>query len=248
MRKRVYTLLLLLVIVTSFCLTFTGCMEDDIPIPQVRQDVYIYDDDNIIDDSVEQSLNRMLVDLEAKTGVEFAVITVQSLQNYSIESYANHVFNTLGIGKKGEDNGILLLVSRSDTRVRLEIGRGLEGVLNDSKCGRILDEFFVPYRDNDEYTKAANLTVQAVLSILCSEYETTIEGLDTRSVQMEESKELSPLVIILIVIGIMLLVFLLLYYTGGSSGSSYGSSSSSFGGSSGGSFGGGFSGGGGASR
>lgn len=256
MKKRFLTISILLVFVLSFCMAFTGCNENDIPVPQVRQDVFIYDDENIIDNNIENTLNTMLIALEKETEVEFAVITTPSLQNHSIESYANHVFNTLGIGKKEKDNGILLLMSRSDNRVRLEIGRGLEGVLNDSKCGRILDEFFVPYREKDDYNQATNLTVQAVLNVLCTEYEITINGLDTRSVQMEEPEELSPLAIVLIVIGVIVLLFLLEWITGHIFGDGFGDglvtailfSGNSSGGSSGGGFGGGFSGGGGASR
>ncbi len=91
----------------------------------------------------------MLVELEEKTESEFVIVSVESLLDRTIEDYANNLFNTLGIGKKGQDNGALLIFSRSDEKVRLEIGRGLEGCLNDAKCGRILDNYFVPYREMD---------------------------------------------------------------------------------------------------
>ena len=148
-----------------------------IPIPKVEKDVYVYDQDNIIDDETERKLNMLLIQLESKTTAEVAVITVPSLLDMEIEDYSYELANTLGIGKADEDNGVLLLISRSDTRVRLEIGKGLEGCLNDSKCGRILDDYFVPYRENDEYSKGTDQTVQAVASVIAKEYNTTSDDL-----------------------------------------------------------------------
>ena len=80
-------------------------------------------------------MNQFLVALEEQTTIEFAVITVPTLGNLSIESYAVKLGNKLGIGKADDDNGILLLISREDERVRLEIGKGLQGTLTDSVSG-----------------------------------------------------------------------------------------------------------------
>ena len=236
---------IMVLILGIFTFSITGCDNSEkIPIPTVEEGVYIYDDGNIIDDDVEAQVNDMLVELEEKTEVEFAVITVEDLQGLEIEEYANNLFNTLGIGKKGEDNGILLLISQPDERVRLEIGRGLEGCLNDAKCGRILDDYFVPYRDNDEYTKGTELTVEATLNVLADEYDVQIQGLD-ENIQLEEENEEDYTIIFIIVVIIIFAVCLIMekndYHGGG--GIFVGG-----GGSSGGSFGGGFSGGGGASR
>lgn len=231
----------------------TGCTSSEkIPIPTVEKNVYIYDQDNIIDDDVETKLNKMLVELEEKTEAEFVVVSVENLSDRSIENYANNLFNTLGIGKKGKDNGILLLFSPSDEKVRLEIGRGLEGCLNDSKCGRILDDYFVPYRENNEYTTATELTVKAVLNVLAEEYAIDIQGLEKNLPTEEDSDDECPLWLIILFIIIVIVVV-----CGSSSGGFGGGSSGSFGGGSSGSFdgfdgfdgfGGGFSGGGGASR
>lgn len=250
-KRRIVLLCTILLITGVFVAILTGCSNSDkIPIPTVEDGVFVYDEDNIIDDDVEEKINDMLVDLEEKTDVEFAVITVEDLQGREIEDYANNLFNTLGIGKKGEDNGLLLLISRSDERVRIEVGRGLEGCLNDAKCGRILDDYFVPYRESDEYTEGAELTVRAILNVLADEYDVQIQGVsEDLQVQEEETDDLEWVKITLIVIMIILVTLRFVIsligddddYHGG--GIFFGG-----GGSSGGSFGGGFSGGGGASR
>ena len=250
MRKKRITSYALFMVVIILVSMITGCTTsvEKIPIPKIEKDVYIYDDDNIIDDDVEKKLNKMLVELEEKTEAEFAVVSVKSLLDKSIEDYANNLFNTLGIGKKEKDNGLLLLFSRSDKKVRLEIGRGLEGCLNDSKCGRILDDYFVPYRENDEYTKATEMTVKAVLNVVAEEYKIGIQGLEKNLPVKDDSDDEIPLwVWIIIVIIIVAGIIITSYFSGGNSsgGEFYGGSSSGF---SGGGFGGGFSGGGGASR
>lgn len=251
-KKRISFLILLIITLSTLMSMLTACSSSEkIPIPKVEDNVYIYDEDNVIDDDVEETLNGILVDLEEKTEAEFVVVSVESLLDRTIEEYANNLFNTLGIGKKGEDNGILLLFSRSDERVRLEIGRGMEGFLNDSKCGRILDDYFVPYREEDKYTEATEMTVKAVVSVIAEEYDVQIQGVDEEINVEEESDGDIPLwlavVIIVAILGFALLLAILDDGTGGSSGGYYGGSSGG-GFSSGGSFGGGFSGGGGASR
>lgn len=252
-RRRNKNLLGILVLILGiFTFTISGCdISEKIPIPTVEDGVYVYDDGNIIDDDVETTINNMLVELEEKTEVEFAVITVEDLRGLEIEEYANNLFNTLGIGKKGEDNGLLLLISQPDERVRLEIGRGLEGFLNDAKCGRILDDYFVPYRENDEYTKGTELTVEATLNVLADEYDVQIQGLDEDLQVEEEEEEISGGFFIAIVIILVIIIVIIIiassddnYYGGGFFGGGF----SSGGGFSGGGFGGGFSGGGGASR
>lgn len=253
--KRIVVILLVSVL---FFGTVAGVFAaGEIPLPVVEKDVYIYDVDNAIDDDVEKSLNQLLVQLEEKTGAEFAVISVESLLDQTIEDYAYNLFNTLGIGKKGEDNGALLLFSRSDSRVRLEIGRGLEGCLNDGKCGRILDRHFVPYRDKGEYTQATENTVKAVILEVCEEYNISVEELNLKKFQEEEEKaDAGEFWATLIVIAlILLLAYLEVKYGGGGSysgggySSSYSGSSRNYSSSSSrGSFGGGRSGGGGASR
>ena len=251
--KRIISWILVCLVIFTLMGVFTGCTDtNSIQIPQVQDGVFIYDEDNIIDDTTQTSLNQMLVSLEEQTGVEFAVLTVESLQNVSIETYANKVFNTWAIGKKDKDNGILLLISRSDIKVRLEIGVGLEGILNDAKCGRILNNYFVPYREEDKYTEAVNYTVQAVINALSKEYETDIENLETDVVVPEEDSEEWTVGEIILLIIVILGCIVILSAAGGGGGSSSGgyyggfSSGGSF--RSSGGFGGGFSRGGGASK
>ena len=241
-------LMILVTIISSGCSAFDT---EEIPIPEVQKDVYVYDEDNIIDDETEQKLNRLLIQLESKTTAEVAVITTPSLQNMQIETYSYKLANTLGIGKEDKDNGVLLLISRNDTKVRLEIGKGLEGCLNDSKCGRILDDYFVPYRENDEYSEGTYQTIQAVVSVIAKEYNTTLEGIEkdyNQEMYDNEKEQLTDLIwaiVILIIIIVIIITLDQIFFDGTLSEAIFDSIDSSSGG---GGFGGGSFGGGGATR
>ena len=93
--------------------------------------------DIVIDDySLESKLNN----IEKETSVEISIVTISSLPSgETMQTYANKLFNEWGIGKKGEDNGLLILISAKEERIQIETGYGLEGILPDGRVGRILD-------------------------------------------------------------------------------------------------------------
>ena len=240
-----------------YLLVFTSCFADvfaaTITIPRVESNVYIYDQDNAINDDTEKRLNQLLIDLEKKTSVEFAVVTVPTLNGMSIEDYSIKLANSLGIGKKSSNNGILLIYTKSEKDLgpstRLEIGSGMEGILNDAKCGRILDQYFVPYREENKYTEATDYTVRAIITILSEEYNVSILSDDetlsvTDSNLVETWNKLPTWLKILIIIIIILMIIGAIYAEDGEGSSSGGFFSSGGGFSSGGFGGGGFSGGG----
>jgi uncharacterized protein len=92
----------------------------------------------------EASLQSLVDRVEKTNRAQMAVVTVSSLDGLTIDDYANRLYKQWGIGRKGKDDGVLLLVSLDDLKARVEVGYGLEGVLNDSKIGRILDEAVMP--------------------------------------------------------------------------------------------------------
>ena len=242
----------------SFMLFNTIRSSASVPAPAVLQNTFVYDQASILSDDTEKIVNKMLNELEAKTSAEVAIITTPSLYWNSLEDYANKLFNQLGIGKKGKDNGVLLLISADNKKVRLEIGRGLEGVLTDSISGRILDDYFVPYRKINDYDSAVYFTASAVANKIAASSGVVLNGTDENA-SVADAEELPDIfytiIAIAIIIGMIILYFvnpdlfwmiILSFLSCGRSSS--GGSSSHSGRSSGGSFGGGFSGGGGASR
>lgn len=97
-------------------------------------------------------LDAQLVDLEKRKGAQLVVLVIGSLGEQDIESYSLAVAEQNKIGRKGTDDGVLLLVAKNDRRVRIEVGYGLEGAIPDAATARIIREYIAPkFRVGDYY-------------------------------------------------------------------------------------------------
>ena len=92
----------------------------------------------------QTALEQKLAAFEAAKGSQLAVLIVPTTQPEEIEQYSIRVFDQWKLGRKNIDDGALLLVAKNDRRVRIEPARGLEGVLTDAMCNRIIDETITP--------------------------------------------------------------------------------------------------------
>lgn len=80
-----------------------------------------------------------------RAGVALVVATFPDLGGEPIEEFANRLYEAWGIGKKGEDKGLLILLAMKERRIRVETGYGVEGILPDAKVGAIMDRYIIPY-------------------------------------------------------------------------------------------------------
>lgn len=137
---------------------------------------YIFDNARIINAEYTSLIDKYLRQLDDTTSAEIIIYTIPSFVGHGIkqngqeiqdrDTLANFIFNEVpldgikGIGKKGKDNGVLILYSKeSDSgggSMRIEVGRGLEGNITDGTAGEILDSYLVPARDN--YKSTGNIT------------------------------------------------------------------------------------------
>lgn len=99
-----------------------------------------------------------------QNGTELAVVTLSSLEDQPIESVALAYFDQWQIGKKGEDNGVLLLLAINDREIRIHTGYGVEGSLPDGMAGRIIRQDIVPHLQNDDYDAAVIAGVDRILA------------------------------------------------------------------------------------
>ena len=104
----------------------------------------VVDDAHVLSPQTQASLTAKLAALEAKNGDQLVVVTLPSLQGYPIEDYGYQLGRAWGIGQKGKDNGVLLIVAPSEHKVRIEVGYGLEPVLTDAVTSLILQRSVLP--------------------------------------------------------------------------------------------------------
>jgi uncharacterized protein len=103
---------------------------------------------NVLSPAAEQTLTAQSAQLEADTGHQFVVATVPDLQGYEIEDYGYQLLRTWGIGRKDQDDGVILLVAPNQRSVRIEVGYGLEPVMTDALSSVILQSAVLPkFRD-----------------------------------------------------------------------------------------------------
>jgi uncharacterized protein len=153
---------------TNLIATITGCaltlaMAFATPEPTQIPDLHARVTDLTQTLTAEQvdTLNRELAALQALKGAQLAVLMIPTLaasadiplsSSEDIESYATRVFEQWKLGRKGVDDGVLLIVVKNDHEVRIEVGYGLEGAIPDATSARIIREYIAPrFRDGDYY-------------------------------------------------------------------------------------------------
>ena len=136
----------------------------EVPNPQEVYGGWVTDMANVLSNETEDRLNQMIFELEEKNGTEIAVVTVPETGSYpSPKAFTTALFNHWGIGKQGQDNGLLFLTSVGDRRVEIETGYGIERVLPDARVGRIIDNHVVPYLRNDNFNDGILAGTQALI-------------------------------------------------------------------------------------
>jgi uncharacterized protein len=127
---------------------------------------YVVDQAGVIGPAATADLQALLRDVEEQTTAEVAVVTVASLDGMSVEEYANGLFKAWGIGKKGVDNGVLVLVCPPEKKIRIEVGYGLEPVLPDGLAGSIVRTEFTPAFSAGDYSRGILAGVGRVAAIV----------------------------------------------------------------------------------
>ena len=134
---------------------------------------YVTDLAGMISAGERQRLEQTLLAFEESDSTQVAVLTIPSLEGDSLENFSIRTVETWKIGQKGKDNGVLLLVSKGDRKVRIEVGRGLEGVLTDLLAGRIVDQIISPRFKAGQIDEGFEAGVSAIISGARGEFKGT---------------------------------------------------------------------------
>lgn len=152
-----------------------------------------------------QALDSRLSAFRSSTGAEIAVVVVPSLGGDSIEDYAVRLFGEWGIGRKGVDDGALILVSTGDREARIEVGYGLEGAITDIQSDRIIRDDMVPEFKKGDYAAGVSAGADAVMSLVSADAASAAADLPPASdsgeqIPSDEGPDLLPFLFLCIIV------------------------------------------------
>ncbi|AMW33405.1 uncharacterized protein SAMN04488510_10656 [Fervidobacterium changbaicum] len=192
-----------------FSVIFVSSMLLAVDFPTPTPYKYINDYVGVVEQEYVQKIVSVGKELEDKTTAQVTAVIVDSLQGMSIEEYAVELFRRWGIGQKGKDNGVLLLVAIKDREMRIEVGYGLEGAIPDGKAGRIRDEYIIPYFKEGDYSKGVYYGYLALAREVAKEYNVELT-LDVNAELPESSSDsvgIDEIVFIIVLIVVLILIF-----------------------------------------
>ncbi|MFN3605098.1 MAG: TPM domain-containing protein [Leptonema sp. (in: bacteria)] len=126
-------------------------------------------------------LERALENHEKNTTNQIVILTVDTIQPYTIEEYGIKIAEKWKIGQKNQDNGIIIILAKQERKVRIEVGYGLEGDLPDAKCKQIIEEKMIPYFKKGDFNYGILKGVEEILK--------TLEDSESIALLLEEEKQ-----------------------------------------------------------
>ena len=131
---------------------------------------------NILTPEVKNQLTQTLKEEEDKTSNQIVVVILNTLNGYPIEEYAYQLGRFWGIGQKDKNNGVILLISMSERKMRIEVGYGLEGALTDAISKEIIENTLKPNFKAQQYEQGILKAVDKIITVIKGEYITKPEN------------------------------------------------------------------------
>lgn len=151
-----------------------------------------------------QMLEQKLLAYNDSTSTQIVIVTVTSLDGYPVDDYSFQLGNKWGIGQKGKNNGILILIAKQDRKAFIATGYGMEGALNDGKLGTILRREMIPYFKSGDYYGGVNNGIDRIIAAAGGEFVSEDGGGKKKRISAEG---------ILSILGIIFLIFAIGFYT-----------------------------------
>ncbi len=228
-------------------------------LPNLTERGYVNDFANVLNEETENYICYQGMALEEKTGAQVVVATVESLEGKDINEYSIELARYWQLGNKDKNNGLLILLAPNERKIKVEVGYGLEGKINDGKAGGFIDDYAVPYLKNNDWNGGIKSLYTIILKEVYEEYNIEIPSDVDSFISSENEKfnyynDTSTMESFIGFVPIIVIVLILILSTrnkrgggnsGGHSGTWYGGGFGYGGFGSSGSSGGGFSGGGG---
>lgn len=193
-------------------LSATVYTPSSVPNPKDQgQSCYVSNPDAIVADSDVVFLNRCAASLERQTDVEMAIVALGSIGDTDAFDFAYELFQRWGIGGKGKNTGVLVLFAEESHDIRIMTGVGIEGVLPDAKCSRIIQESMIPAFREGDYGGGLCLGALRIYET-CTDGEAPDELRNARSVtnrgQYAEEEDMTDTELALVLLSVLLVAVL----------------------------------------
>lgn len=139
------------------------------PVPELWG-MRVHDDARVLKPETAEKLEAQLKAYEDSTSNQIAILTINTLEGESIEEYSLRVAEKWKLGQKDKDNGVLLLIAVEDHKMRIEVGHGLEGVLTDALCNRIIRNEMAPAFRRADFDDGITAAITAIIQGIGGEY------------------------------------------------------------------------------
>jgi uncharacterized protein len=179
-------------------------------IPQPNDTFYVLDEVGLLSESTISTIISTSQELQSKTKAQIVVVIVQSMDGQSVETFALDILRDWGIGDKELDNGLLILLSIDERVSRIEVGYGLEGILNDAKTGRFQDTSMLPYYTAGDFDQGILNGYLAFAQEVAKEYNITLD-INNPIPYADTSSAFSKLPSWIMILGII--IFILIFMT-----------------------------------
>jgi len=186
-----------------FVLSCLAAYAQTLPVAEIHRRVT--DETGTLSQSSVQSLEEKLQQFEEQTSNQVVILMIPSLGGESLEDYSMQVAEKNKFGKKGRDNGVLVIIAKDDRQMRIEVGYGLEGVLPDAISDQIIRNIMTPRFREDDFAAGIDAGIDAIIMATKGEFK----GVPAESRRRGTSDPMVRIVVILcfILLGPLMRIF-----------------------------------------
>lgn len=186
-------------------LTTLVSMAQDLKVPALRSPVM--DEAHLMHPAQKRKLEELIYQLHQSSGPQITILTIKNLEGHAIEDFSIRVAEAWQLGLKKAGNGLLVVISKDDRKVRIEVGQGIEGEITDLEANQMIRNFLIPsFRRNDYYTGLVQ-----VVQTVAQKFEINLGGTRVISHSRANQRGGSPLNLALPFIVIVLVIVHILF-------------------------------------
>ena len=174
----------------ALVLLTSGAAQAEVQVPRLSHRVT--DLTATLAEQQSQSIESRLSAFEKSKGAQVAVLILPTTQPETIEQFGIRVMERWKLGRKGVDDGVLLLIAKQDRKLRIEVGYGLEGPLNDATAKRIIAEIITPHLKQGDYYAGINAGISAIFKVIAPDWQDAVSQGGSSEQGAESQKMMTP--------------------------------------------------------